>query len=497
MTQLVPATCVLGPGMTGLTIGLRVLNLDGTEYAAFSTTSVAETSTAGTYRKAGGVVAPLAGGYIVWGTALVDYAEAAVKSTAVNVTMQQGVAVAAADANGNVPVVLTQVRPTFYVSSVGNDENDGKTTATAFATLTVAQAAAAAGDLIHVFPGTYTDHKLGKNGVDWYFERGVTIQVTAAEDDDYIFGDGASTVVYTVSGHARLIIDGPSYQYSYVHAIRVVDPSSYLYIQCETIVAQEWEASANGIYAINGAKVTAVVENDVDVSSGNYCAFTRYGSTVRLTAQRLLGGNEKTAYSRDAGSHIILNGYELIHTGQGGAIEVIDGADISVWVRNIYCTRGYPVVAAVGGNIRVWEANIYASNGCMAITNGVIDLINCLNPSADDTIETGGVVNRIVNLNDQGIRDAMKLAPSAGAPAAGSVDAKLDDILTTIGSEIVEGTYTRDDILRIIAAALAGKTSGSGTATVEILGLDGATTRIIASVDGVGNRTAMTLDGAA
>jgi len=87
-----------------LTIGLRVLNLDGTEYAAFSTTSVAETSTAGTYRKAGGVVAPLAGGYIVWGTALVDYAEATVESAAVNVTMQQGVAVAAADANGNVPV---------------------------------------------------------------------------------------------------------------------------------------------------------------------------------------------------------------------------------------------------------------------------------------------------------------------------------------------------------------------------------------------------------
>jgi len=48
MTQTVPATCVLGPGKTGLTIGYRVLNLDGTEYSAFSTTGVAETSTAGT-----------------------------------------------------------------------------------------------------------------------------------------------------------------------------------------------------------------------------------------------------------------------------------------------------------------------------------------------------------------------------------------------------------------------------------------------------------------
>jgi len=63
------------------------------------------------------------------------------------------------------------------------------------------------------------------------------------------------------------------------------------------------------------------------------------------------------------------------------------------------------------------------------------------------------------------------------------------------GARVVEGTHTVDDILRIIAAALAGETSGSGTATVEILGLDGATTRITATLDGNGNRTSMTLDG--
>lgn len=78
MTQTVPATAALGPGLTGLTIGLRVLNLDGTTYAAFATTGVAETSVAGTYRKAGGVVVPDAGAYIVWGTAGTDYAEATV-----------------------------------------------------------------------------------------------------------------------------------------------------------------------------------------------------------------------------------------------------------------------------------------------------------------------------------------------------------------------------------------------------------------------------------
>ena len=94
MTQTVPATAVLGPGATGLTIGYRVLNLDGTEYSAFSTSGVAETAIAGTYRVAGGVEAPLAGGYVVWGTELLDYAEATVESASANVTYSAGVALA-------------------------------------------------------------------------------------------------------------------------------------------------------------------------------------------------------------------------------------------------------------------------------------------------------------------------------------------------------------------------------------------------------------------
>lgn len=100
MTQTVPATCVLGPGKTGLTIGYRVLNLDGTEYSAFSTSGVAETAIAGTYRVAGGVEAPLAGGYVVWGTELLDYAEATVESASANVTAWNGTAPSNLDANG-------------------------------------------------------------------------------------------------------------------------------------------------------------------------------------------------------------------------------------------------------------------------------------------------------------------------------------------------------------------------------------------------------------
>lgn len=81
MSQIVPASVVLGPGQTGLAIGYRVLTLDGTEYSAYTVTGVAETSVLGTYRVADGVTVPDAGGYIVFGTAGTDLAEATVESS--------------------------------------------------------------------------------------------------------------------------------------------------------------------------------------------------------------------------------------------------------------------------------------------------------------------------------------------------------------------------------------------------------------------------------
>jgi hypothetical protein len=75
VSQTVAAIAELGPAYTGLAIGYRVLNLDGTTYSAFSTTGVAETGIAGTYAKSGGAVFPDDGGRIVWGVSGTDYAE--------------------------------------------------------------------------------------------------------------------------------------------------------------------------------------------------------------------------------------------------------------------------------------------------------------------------------------------------------------------------------------------------------------------------------------
>jgi hypothetical protein len=70
--------------------------------------------------------------------------------------------------------------------------------------------------------------------------------------------------------------------------------------------------------------------------------------------------------------------------------------------------------------------------------------------------------------------------------AAAGVDAILD--------EPVEGTLTLRQILMLLKAAMAGKSSGGGTATLKFQDHADSKARITATVDNLGDRTAVTLD---
>jgi hypothetical protein len=89
-------------------------------------------------------------------------------------------------------------------------------------------------------------------------------------------------------------------------------------------------------------------------------------------------------------------------------------------------------------------------------------------------------------------------AVAADSNDAGTMGEKLNDAGSAANpwTEVIEGTYTAAELLRIITAALAGELAGAGTATITITGVDATTDRIVATVDGTGNRTAVTLDGA-
>jgi hypothetical protein len=75
--------------------------------------------------------------------------------------------------------------------------------------------------------------------------------------------------------------------------------------------------------------------------------------------------------------------------------------------------------------------------------------------------------------------------------------ATLNDItVADIIAGISDGTLDLQEMMRIILAATAGKSSGGGTVTLTFRDAADSKARITATVDANGNRTAMTLDGA-
>ena len=71
------------------------------------------------------------------------------------------------------------------------------------------------------------------------------------------------------------------------------------------------------------------------------------------------------------------------------------------------------------------------------------------------------------------------------ALSASGVDAILD--------EVIVGSYTMRQLLKVLAAKMAGKATGGGTTTITYRGVDDTSNVIVETVDSSGNRSAVTL----
>ena len=141
----------------------------------------------------------------------------------------------------------------------------------------------------------------------------------------------------------------------------------------------------------------------------------------------------------------------LTDTSEGGAITV----------------RGFfpPVTGGAG----LHTAAEFVAHG------GTITDTNRYGEDQDVANVTGAVATVTAMAND---------AITAAALNADAVDAILDDV--------IEGSLTMRQALRIILAALAGKSNGGGTATIKFRNLADDGDSITATVDAGGNRTAIT-----
>jgi len=98
------------------------------------------------------------------------------------------------------------------------------------------------------------------------------------------------------------------------------------------------------------------------------------------------------------------------------------------------------------------------------------------------------IASILADTNELQTDDVPGLIAALNDPAASAIaDAVLD--------EVVEDSYTLRQLMRLFASALLGQLSGAATATNTFRDLANSKNRITATVDGDGNRTAVSLDG--
>lgn len=104
-----------------------------------------------------------------------------------------------------------------YVDSVnGSDSLGARETTKSFLTLTAAKTAASSGDVIYVRPGQYDERNLLKNGVNWYFELGATVNYTGSTTGS-LFDDsanGANTAITCIVGGFGRFVHSGSFEFS-------------------------------------------------------------------------------------------------------------------------------------------------------------------------------------------------------------------------------------------------------------------------------------------
>lgn len=141
------------------------------------------------------------------------------------------------------------------------------------------------------------------------------------------------------------------------------------------------------------------------------------------------------------------------------------------------------VVAIAGTNPYSWTVTlpVLADGDCVSMyITATIAGIATAGVVAEDVVSTVYLSSR--GTADPG--DAMTLT-------AGERIATAAVVLT----QILEGVHTVGDGLRIMLAALAGKSTGGGTFTNRFRDVADSKNRIDATVDANGNRTVITIDG--
>lgn len=145
---------------------------------------------------------------------------------------------------------------------------------------------------------------------------------------------------------------------------------------------------------------------------------------------------------------------------------------------------GTPAGASISADILVIDNFVdELESRCTEARLAELDAANLITDVANIKTDTAAI---LLDTGTDGVVVAAASKTGYALSTAG-VDAILDDV--------IEGTLTMRQALRLFLSALAGKSSGGGTVTLTFRDNADSKARITATVNASGDRTAMTLDG--
>ncbi len=185
---------------------------------------------------------------------------------------------------------------TLIVDAInGNDATAARGSFTkSYLTPEAAQTAASSGDTVHVYPGSYTiSAYLGKNGVNWNLEPGVTLTATCDSGANrQVFSDNNTAMTFVVAGAGNLICDGSATPGGSFNAtVMVQNSSSDIRIQANRIayLPPSDDTPGAAIYQAGGRLSVSADLIDVDPGSLAYGIWWVNGSGFIRTNKLLAG----------------------------------------------------------------------------------------------------------------------------------------------------------------------------------------------------------------
>jgi len=245
-----------------------------------------------------------------------------------------------------------------------------------FLTPQAAKAAAMAGDLIHVGPGTYGDKNLLKNGVNWYWEEGAKGLYTGTTDGA-IFDDGPSgangPVICTIDGLGEFewVNDAPAATTSYGN-INIENAGSHVTINCKSLkflgtnTPHGWNVlQQDGLLNLN------VEEGIYSPNEGYHLGW--FGGTAWIKTANIEGKSAAITWrGNSVGGNWYVDCQSIIGTGSDILISVTTPDTVgALWI-NANLIKGdmsFSVISGDSGKVYINAQKIWNTNTSAPIIN--------------------------------------------------------------------------------------------------------------------------------